>query len=57
MSYPERLRPGVTRETVTERAAAMFAELAQELRDRGGERRQHRFVIAATKTPSRKHTT
>ena len=35
MSDPERLRPGVTRQTVTERAAATFAELAQGLRDRG----------------------
>ena len=37
MSDPERLRPGVTRQTVTERAAATFAELAQGLRDRGQE--------------------
>ena len=37
MSDPERLRPGVTRQTVTERAAATFAELAQRLRDRGQE--------------------
>ena len=35
MSEPERLRPGETRQTVTERAAATFAELAQGLRDRG----------------------
>ena len=35
MSDPERQRPGVTRQTVTERAAATFAELAQGLRDRG----------------------
>ena len=35
MSDPERLRPGETRQTVTERAAATFAELAQSLRDRG----------------------
>ena len=34
MSDPERLRPGETRQTVTERAAATFAELAQSLRDR-----------------------
>ena len=34
MSEPERLRPGETRQTVTERAAATFAELAQGLRDR-----------------------
>ena len=33
MSDPERLRPGVTRQTVTEQAAATFAELAQSLRD------------------------
>jgi len=33
MSEPERLRPGETRQTVTERAAATFAELAQGLRD------------------------
>ena len=35
MAEPERLRPGVTRQTVTERAAATFAELAQSLRERG----------------------
>ena len=35
MSDPERLRPGETRQTVTERAAATFAELAQSLRERG----------------------
>ena len=35
MSEPERLRPGETRRTVTERAAATFADLAQGLRDRG----------------------
>jgi len=35
MSKPERLRPGETRQAVTERAAATFAELAQSLRDRG----------------------
>ncbi len=37
MSEPERLRPGETRQTVTERAAATFADLAQGLRDRGHE--------------------
>ena len=35
MSDPERLRPGDTRQAVTERAAAAFAELAQGLRDQG----------------------
>ena len=35
MSEPERLRPGETRQTVTERAAATFADLAQGLRDQG----------------------
>ncbi|MYF51024.1 MAG: class I SAM-dependent DNA methyltransferase [Gammaproteobacteria bacterium] len=35
MSEPERLRPGETRQAVTERAAATFAELAQGLRDQG----------------------
>ena len=35
MSDPERLRPGETRQMVTERAAATFAELAQSLRDQG----------------------
>ena len=35
MSDPERLRPGETRQAVTERAAATFAALAQSLRDRG----------------------
>ena len=34
MSEPERLRPGETRQTVTERAAATFADLAQGLRNR-----------------------
>ncbi len=37
MSEPERLRPGETRQTLTERAAATFAELARSLRDRGHE--------------------
>ena len=37
MSDPDRLRPGVTRQMVTEHAAATFAELAQGLRDRGQE--------------------
>ena len=35
MSDPERLRPGETRQAVTERAAATFAVLAQSLRNRG----------------------
>ena len=35
MSDPEWLRPSETRQMVTERAAATFAELAQGLRDRG----------------------
>ena len=35
MSEPDRPRPGETRQTVTERAAATFADLAQGLRDRG----------------------
>ncbi len=34
---PERLKPGVTREAVTEKAAKQFAELAQRLRNRGFE--------------------
>ena len=37
MSDPERLRPGETRQTLTERAAATFATLAQSLRERGHE--------------------
>ena len=37
MSDPERLRPGETRQTLTERAAATFAALAQSLRARGHE--------------------
>ena len=37
MSDPERLRPGETRQALTERAAATFAALAQSLRDRGYE--------------------
>ena len=35
MSDPERLRPGETRQALTERAAATFAALAQSLRERG----------------------
>ena len=35
MSDPERLRPGETRQTLTERAARTFAELAQSLREHG----------------------
>lgn len=34
-SDPERLKPGKTRQTLTEEAAAEFAALAQKLRDRG----------------------
>ena len=34
-SDPERLRPGETRQSLTERAAASFAKLAQALRERG----------------------
>ena len=37
MSEPERLRPGESRQTLTERAAAAFASLAQSLRERGHE--------------------
>ena len=32
---PERLRPGETRQSLTERAAASFASVAQALRERG----------------------
>ena len=35
MSDPERLRPGESRQALTERAAATFAALAQALRERG----------------------
>ena len=35
MSDPERLRPGESRQALTERAAATFASLAQSLRERG----------------------
>ena len=35
MSDPERLRPGESRQALTERAAATFAELAQSLREHG----------------------
>ena len=35
LSDPERLRPGETRQTLTERAAAAFASLAHGLRERG----------------------
>ena len=37
MSDPERLRPGESRQTLTERAAATFASLARSLRERGHE--------------------
>ena len=37
MSDPERLRPGESRQPLTERAAATFAELAQSLREQGHE--------------------
>ena len=37
MSAPERLRPGESRQALTERAAATFAALAQSLRERGHE--------------------
>jgi type II restriction/modification system DNA methylase subunit YeeA len=36
-SDPERLKPGKTRQALTEEAAAEFAKLAQRLRDRGHE--------------------
>ena len=35
MSEPERLKPGESRQALTERAAATFAALAQSLRERG----------------------
>ncbi|MDE2992096.1 MAG: class I SAM-dependent DNA methyltransferase [Chloroflexota bacterium] len=35
LTDPERLRPGETRQDITERAAQRFATLAQSLRDRG----------------------
>lgn len=35
MSDPERLRPGITRQTLTEQTATTFAKLAQTLRQRG----------------------
>ena len=37
MSNPERLRPGDSRQALTERAAATFASLARALRERGHE--------------------
>ena len=37
MSYPERLKPGETRQELTERAASTFAKLAHSLRERGHE--------------------
>ena len=37
MSDPERLKPGESRQALTERAAATFAALAQSLRERGHE--------------------
>ena len=39
MSAPEHLRPGVTRQTLTEQTATTFANLAQTLRQRGNEPR------------------
>ena len=45
-SDPERLRPEQTRQTVTEQAAATFADLAQTLRENGHDRQEvARFVI------------
>ena len=44
MSEPERLRPGETRQTVTERAAATFADLAQGLRGPGTRARNGRAL-------------
>ena len=41
-SAPERLRPGETRQSLTERAAASFAALAQGLRARGHDRARWR---------------
>ncbi|MBA3520284.1 MAG: class I SAM-dependent DNA methyltransferase, partial [Rhizobiales bacterium] len=35
LSDPERLKPGKTRQALTEQAAAEFAKLAQRLRERG----------------------
>ena len=37
MAYPERLRPGETRQSLTTRAATAFATLAHSLRERGEE--------------------
>ena len=37
-SDPERLRPEQTRQVITEQAAAKFADLAQRLREQGGDR-------------------
>lgn len=39
-SDPERLRPDKTKTAITEEAASRFAELAQVLRDRGGQAQQ-----------------
>ena len=39
MSDPERLRPGITRQTLTEQTATTFANLAQTLRQRGNDPR------------------
>ena len=39
-SDPERLRPGETRQSLTERVAASFAEVAQALRVRGHNRKR-----------------
>ena len=39
MSDPERLRPGESRQALTERAATTFAGLAQSLREHGGDSR------------------
>ena len=44
-SDPDRLRPGETRQSLTERAASSFATLAQRLRERGNDRHEvARFV-------------
>ena len=45
MTDPERLRPGETRQTVTERAAATFGELAQGLRTREASEPKYRDAM------------
>ena len=56
-SDPERLRPGETRQSLTERVAASFASVAQALRDRGHEPQAvAHFVAPGAPEPASRRT-